>query len=265
MPNTYTAPEGITTPERIKEMQQQLNGAGASLTVDGVWGEQTQAAYDTYGASLGSSSTNSTTGNSTPKFPNAEFEQIYTTLSGNYPTTEQLQADIEAALRPQYDKALADMEKQRIQNNAAIDVDAASRGMGNSTWVTDAKMQQLKNKNEYTVDLESDYAAQLYAALSKKQDENEDEAYQRALDMWQIEQSSKGNGGGGGTKPAGGGPDGLIGVDLNGDGNPDIWLTIEELIDFNRGTTTDPEGDNTPKQGGAQTPVGRGRTSQTLN
>lgn len=52
--NYYTTgqvlPTGITSAEQVKEMQRQLNASGANLTVDGVWGPKTSAAYSSIGA-----------------------------------------------------------------------------------------------------------------------------------------------------------------------------------------------------------------------
>ena len=44
----YTLPAGVTTPAEIRAYQQKMNAAGASLAVDGKWGDQTQAAYKAY-------------------------------------------------------------------------------------------------------------------------------------------------------------------------------------------------------------------------
>lgn len=45
---------GATDTASVKKIQEQLNAAGASLTVDGIWGKNTQAAYNQYGSSLSS-------------------------------------------------------------------------------------------------------------------------------------------------------------------------------------------------------------------
>ena len=78
---------------------------------------------------------------------------------------DPLQAKIEAALRPLYEQSIEQLRQQRLANNAAIDVDAASRGMGNSTWVTDAKLRQLKDESAQIAALEAEYNNQLYNAI----------------------------------------------------------------------------------------------------
>ena len=192
----YTPPSGVTSSEQVAAMQEKLNAAGAEIAVDGVWGADTQSAYDTYGSTLADGTQTPTT----TQFGNDDFQTIYDSIYSSYPNESEIQAEIEAYLRPQYDKQIKEQEQQRIENNAAIDVDAASRGMTPSTWVTDAKLQQLKSESANVASLESDYAGQLYSALSERKDADEAEAYDRALDMWQIEQAS-GSGDGDGDRP----------------------------------------------------------------
>lgn len=78
---------------------------------------------------------------------------------------EELRHNIESALRPLYDESIAQLEAQRLAQNAAIDVDAYSRGMGGSTWVTDAKLQALRGINANIASLEADYNTKLYNQL----------------------------------------------------------------------------------------------------
>lgn len=186
----YTLPEGVTSMEDVMAIQEQLNAAGANIAVDGVWGGETASAYSTYG--------NQPTQSSLPVYPNAEFQKIYESIYSTMPSNEALQENIEAALRPQYDAAIESLQQQRLAQNAAIDVDAASRGMGNSTWVTDAKLQRLKAMSADVAGLESDYASQLANALYSALQDKEDDAYDRALDWFNYEQANKPKGGGGG-------------------------------------------------------------------
>ena len=80
-----------------------------------------------------------------PTYPDKKFQGIYDSIVASMGDDDALKANIESALRPLYEQSLADLNQRRIERNAAIDVDAASRGMGNSTWVTDAKLRQLKD------------------------------------------------------------------------------------------------------------------------
>lgn len=43
---------GATDTASVKKIQQQLNAAGANITVDGIWGANTQAAYTQFGSNL---------------------------------------------------------------------------------------------------------------------------------------------------------------------------------------------------------------------
>lgn len=218
----YTPPQNATDSDGVVAIQNELVNAGANIAIDGVWGAETQDAYEQYGAGLGLESATP----QTPQFPNADFQSIYDDIYSSYGDDIEMMANIEAALRPQFDSAIADIEEQRIANNAAIDVDAASRGMGNSTWVTDAKLQQLKAQAAQTGDLEAQYSAQLYEALLNAQDERDDEAYDRALDWFNYAESQKGGSGGSGSNNNGNGI--VYPVDLDGDGIADAYVTMEE-------------------------------------
>lgn len=221
----YTPPDGVTSTDAVKKMQEQLNGAGASVDVDGVWGEQTQNAYNTYGASLQSTDTAATDTATTPTFANEKlntyYNQILSGLTANTidytPKTEdELAAEISAYLRPSTDSAIADRREQTAANRASIDVDAASRGILPSTWVTDMKNRQFISENADVADLESQYTSALNQGVSDRlanqesnalsvaqfnarmKSEAESNAYARALDMYNL------NGGsGGGSKTSG--------------------------------------------------------------
>ena len=58
----------------------------------------------------------------------------------------QLKNYLTRLIRPSYDQAIAQRQQQTGQANAMIDTDAASRGMGTSTWVTDAK-NRMRNRD----------------------------------------------------------------------------------------------------------------------
>lgn len=90
-----------------------------------------------------------------------------------------------------YDQSVAQLNKQRIENNAAIDVDAASRGMGNSSWVTDAKLRQLRGEADSIAALDANYNNQLYSALLQAIQDRDDKAYDQALYWWQKGKSGK--------------------------------------------------------------------------
>lgn len=85
----------------------------------------------------------------------------YTPIDYQMRTQQELAAEIADYLRPQYDQAIANQRKSERSNRAAVDIDAASRGMGSSTWVTDSK-NRISNESQYNIgNLESNYGATL--------------------------------------------------------------------------------------------------------
>lgn len=128
-------------------------------------------------------------------YPDKKFQGIYDSIIASMGDDDELKANIENALRPLYEQSLADLNQRRIERNAAIDVDAASRGMGNSTWVTDAKLRQLKDTEGNIATLNANYNNQLYSALADAIKDRDDDAYNKALFWWK--QGNKGGNGGG--------------------------------------------------------------------
>lgn len=107
--------------------------------------------------------------------------QLYKSLvsqvpSINYtPRTEaQLRDNLLKAYQASYDQSVNNRKQATRQNRGAIDADAASRGIGASTWVTDAKMRQSDNEARDLTSLranrDSTIAQQLAAALGTQED-----------------------------------------------------------------------------------------------
>lgn len=106
--------------------------------------------------------------------------QLYEKLSATMPTvqynptsTAQLRDNLETAYRAGYDQSVDARREATRRNNAAIDADAAARGMGASTWVTDAKMRQADSEAADLASLaaqrDSAIAQQLASALSSQE------------------------------------------------------------------------------------------------
>lgn len=214
--NGYTPPNGITTNEQVKALQQQLNANGAGLKVDGVYGPLTQAAYmASQGGAVAAPATPAV-------YPNSSFDSYYNsikaslspqTISYTMPDLNALTGQIAAYLRPSYDQAIANRQTQTEQNRADIDADAASRGMGRSSWVTDVKARENKAEATDIANLESNYGAALAEAvlnqynmhLSNKLQADmanaemaakyEQLAYDRAADMYNMMLKSSGGSG----------------------------------------------------------------------
>ena len=77
-------------------------------------------------------------------------------------------------LRPAYEQAIRDRRARTERINAELDADAWSRGMGESTYLTDVKERQLQGEAQDVDTLESNYAAtlagELYNALKAQQE-----------------------------------------------------------------------------------------------
>lgn len=158
----YTAPASVTSKDDVRELQRQLG-----VKADGLWGPETQAAYD---ASMGNA-TSSIPSNYSSYLKDAlsMIKESTPTVSYTPMSREEIQADLTAALRPGYDLAIANRKKQTATNKANIDADAAARGMGASTWVTDVKDRQQDAEADDIATMESNYIAtiaqQLMSAL----------------------------------------------------------------------------------------------------
>ncbi len=94
----------------------------------------------------------------------------YTPLTLPEQTLDSITEQLAQIYRPQVEHAIAQRYGATKQQKAAIDVDAASRGMGTSTYVTDAKNRIMNAEAADIAGLESDYASQLAGdALSQYQ------------------------------------------------------------------------------------------------
>jgi len=85
----------------------------------------------------------------------------YTPLSLPEQTLDGIAEQLAQIYRPQVERAIAQRSGATKQQKAAIDVDAGSRGMGTSTWVTDAKNRLMSAEAADIAGMESDYASQL--------------------------------------------------------------------------------------------------------
>ena len=130
----------------------------------------------------------------------------------------QLKNYLTRMIRPTYDQAIAQRQQQTGQANAMIDTDAASRGMGTSTWVTDAKNRQRNSEAADIASLNSNYNSTLYDSLLgliNQRDQNRLNLMGQAqsiagnmYDRWKAEDDAlkaQGSGGGGGGGGDGGG------------------------------------------------------------
>lgn len=91
--------------------------------------------------------------------PNQQISYDPVTLQEQ--TVESITGQVEKYLRNYYDQSIAERKKQTAQQTAALDVDAASRGMGSSTFLSDMKNRQYMAESADIADLNSDYNANL--------------------------------------------------------------------------------------------------------
>ncbi|HWQ58315.1 MAG TPA: hypothetical protein VN540_04775 [Clostridia bacterium] len=150
----YTTPTGVDSREEVREYQRMLG-----VTADGIWGPVTQAAYaNAYGVA-----------DPFPAYGDA-FQKYYETVmdtigvpgvSVNIPSRDEIKKEYEDALRPGVDYAIGRRRKRGEEVLAEIDVDAASRGMAASTYVTSVKEREGDDVEEDVSIMEAQYTATL--------------------------------------------------------------------------------------------------------
>ena len=92
-------------------------------------------------------------------------EQIYQRLNPNQMSPSALKDTIARAIRPSTDKQLGMIKKNLASTKAGIDVDASNRGLGGSSWNTDAKLRAEQMAAQNAADVEGEYQANLYNAV----------------------------------------------------------------------------------------------------
>ena len=135
----------------------------------------------------------------------------------NLPTTDmdEIKSYVESYLRTAYDQSIENRRKQTEADRAMIDLDAYSRGMGSSTWVTDAKQRLQDAEADDIANMEANYQAGLNEAVLNQYNlavaqglAAQNNAYDLAKDLYSLGQNAKagvgsvsssgGSGGGGG-------------------------------------------------------------------
>ena len=184
----YTPPAGYTNSDSVRQLQQALNAQGANLKVDGIYGPKTHAAY---------SSGNAATGGGTVSYLPQQYKNYVSelqallkpnTISYTPTSKEDYASMIQQALRPGYDLAISQRKDATKTNKAEIDADAAARGMGASTWVTDVKDRQSQYEADDIATLEGQYAAAYASQLMDALDREKQN--QLAVDQFNASQLS---------------------------------------------------------------------------
>ena len=228
---------GLTDEAAIKKWQKEYG-----LDQTGTWGAAEQAAYDTYGAlpykteqaikdyqlSRGIEDTGvwddatklAYRGDLAAKGSVSDWSDLANmVLEGyNLPTTDkdEIRSYVESYLRTAYDQSIENRRKQTEADRAMIDLDAYSRGMGGSTWVTDAKQRLQDAEADDIAKMEANYQAGLNEAVLNQYNQAvaqglaaQNNAYDLAKDLYSLGQNAKagvgsvsssggGSGGGGG-------------------------------------------------------------------
>lgn len=231
---------GLTDEAAIKKWQKEYG-----LDQTGTWGAAEQAAYDTYGAlpykteqaikdyqlSRGIEDTGvwddatklAYRGDLAAKGSVSDWSDLANmVLEGyNLPTTDkdEIRSYVESYLRTAYDQSIENRRKQTEADRAMIDLDAYSRGMGGSTWVTDAKQRLQDAEADDIAKMEANYQAGLNEAVLNQYNQAvaqglaaQNNAYDLAKDLYSLGQNAKagvgsmaGSGSGGGGGGGGGG------------------------------------------------------------
>lgn len=85
-------------------------------------------------------------------------------------SVDSIAEQVKSYLQPQYESSVRQRREQTKQNQAAIDVDAASRGMAPSTWVTDSKSRQLSAEASDIANMSGNYASTLAQQVAAQYD-----------------------------------------------------------------------------------------------
>ncbi len=83
-------------------------------------------------------------------------------------STGTLKSALQKIIRPTYEKNIQTRQQATRSNRAAVDADAAARGIGSSTWVSDMKNRLQTNEARDIANINDDYTAQLYSALMSR-------------------------------------------------------------------------------------------------
>ncbi len=160
----YTTPDGVNSRSDVRQWQEKLG-----VKADGIWGPNTQAAYEKYNGANSLST----------------FQTYYNTILGamsvpsvsvSVPSRAELKSDISSYLRPSVDLAISNRRSSGETAKAEMDADAASRGMGASTYVSSMKEREDDDVESDISMMEAQYTATLAeriaAALEKYESMN---------------------------------------------------------------------------------------------
>lgn len=138
--------------------------------------------------------------NTNPYAADPQFQQYYQqilasmtpqTIDYQAPTAAEIASQISAYLRPAVDQQIRNRQQSTLQQRAATDADAASRGILASTWVTDIKNRLHQQETADIAAAESDYRSQLLQGVFNRQAQEADRANQIAMFNAQMRQQAE--------------------------------------------------------------------------
>lgn len=161
----YTPPAAVGSATSVKEYQRMLG-----VAVDGIWGPNTQAAYDRY--LTGQQSNSSAAGGKwdAPSTGTDLFNSYYQSILNqigvpsmtvDVPGAEAVKDQWQAALRPGLEAAISRRKSASQSVQAEMDADAVSRGMGGSSYVSSVKQRESAGAQEDIGEMEAQYGATL--------------------------------------------------------------------------------------------------------
>ena len=160
----YKTPDDVKNSDDVKKYQQFLG-----VKTDGIWGKNTQSAYENY-----------------IKSKNISSENVLGDFDWDK-AADSISSKLTEALRPSVDEAIKKRRESYKTAKAEIDVDAASRGMEKSSFVSSMKDRQASDMNSDISSIEADYnstlASNLYSALMSMYDTHT----QKQISQQQIE------------------------------------------------------------------------------
>ena len=91
----------------------------------------------------------------------------YNDIATENKSDADLTAQVAASLRPKTDASISSLRSSVVSQKAALDADAASRGMTRSTYLTDMKGRLSQQEQQSMAAIESDYGATLAAQVAE--------------------------------------------------------------------------------------------------
>ncbi len=191
----------------VKLIQRQLNRAGAGIREDGLWGDETEDAYNRFSNQLLGSKNDGDTAGAAKAAPLTKYDQdLQFAQDKAKRLTQAMQTSIQR-LDPDYKMRLEALEKAYTKGQRDLQGTVLTRGMGRSSYAADiaeneyAKWRSdqaalLEEKKRSLEDLNADIA-DIQASLS------ETEAKINLQKQEAAKKASHRNSGGGGRKRSG--------------------------------------------------------------